>query len=87
MFAKIGWAYDLKQPSAELVRKTIEKHGNYNVRLETSLIYILNLNFQVTEHTQSTDTGAEAITVTWKPSLHQANQISDTKRTQRAAIK
>lgn len=27
MFAKIGWAYDLKQPSAELLRKTIEKHG------------------------------------------------------------
>lgn len=27
MFAKIGWAYDLKQPSSELVRKTIEKHG------------------------------------------------------------
>jgi stearoyl-CoA desaturase (delta-9 desaturase) len=28
MFAKIGWAYDLKQPSAELLRKTIEKHGD-----------------------------------------------------------
>lgn len=26
-FAKIGWAYDLKEPSAELVRKTIEKCG------------------------------------------------------------
>jgi stearoyl-CoA desaturase (delta-9 desaturase) len=28
MFAKIGWAWDLKQPSQELVRKTIEKHGD-----------------------------------------------------------
>lgn len=28
MFAKIGWAYDLKQPSEELVRKTTEKHGD-----------------------------------------------------------
>jgi len=28
LFAKIGWAYDLKQPSSELVRKTIEKHGD-----------------------------------------------------------
>lgn len=27
MFAKIGWAYDLKEPSKELVRKVIEKHG------------------------------------------------------------
>ena len=28
MFAKIGWAYDLKEPSQELIRKTIEKHGD-----------------------------------------------------------
>ncbi|CAO1431787.1 unnamed protein product [Diamesa tonsa] len=28
MFAKIGWAYDLKEPSKELVRKVIEKHGD-----------------------------------------------------------
>ncbi|XP_046602986.1 acyl-CoA Delta-9 desaturase-like isoform X2 [Neodiprion virginianus] len=28
MFAKIGWAYDLKQPSAALVRKVAEKHGD-----------------------------------------------------------
>lgn len=28
MFAKIGWAYDLKQPSEDLIRKTIEKHGD-----------------------------------------------------------
>lgn len=27
LFAKIGWAYDLKQPSHDLIRKTIEKHG------------------------------------------------------------
>lgn len=27
LFSKIGWAYDLKEPSAELVRKTIEKCG------------------------------------------------------------
>lgn len=26
-FAKIGWAYDLKEPSKELVRRTIEKYG------------------------------------------------------------
>ncbi|XP_062535970.1 stearoyl-CoA desaturase 5 isoform X3 [Armigeres subalbatus] len=28
MFAKIGWAYDLKEPSKELVRRTIEKYGD-----------------------------------------------------------
>lgn len=28
MFAKIGWAYDLKQPSEELIRRTAEKHGD-----------------------------------------------------------
>jgi stearoyl-CoA desaturase (delta-9 desaturase) len=28
MFAKIGWAYDLKQPSDELVRKSIQKYGD-----------------------------------------------------------
>jgi len=28
-FAKIGWAYDLKEPSKDLVRKTIEKHGKF----------------------------------------------------------
>lgn len=79
MFAKIGWAYDLKQPSAELVRKTIEKHGNYNSRSMTSLIYILHLDLQVTELIQSTDTDTtEVNTATWSPSLHQANQISDT---------
>lgn len=27
-FAKIGWAYDLKQPSAEMIKNTILKHGN-----------------------------------------------------------
>ncbi|XP_065072455.1 acyl-CoA Delta(11) desaturase-like isoform X1 [Ochlerotatus camptorhynchus] len=27
-FAKIGWAYDLKEPSKELVRRTIEKYGD-----------------------------------------------------------
>lgn len=26
-FAKIGWAYDLKKPSEELIRNTIRKHG------------------------------------------------------------
>lgn len=40
MFAKIGWAYDLKQPSAELVRKTIEKHGNYNSSPMTDTPYL-----------------------------------------------
>uniref|UniRef100_A0A1B0CEY1 Putative fatty acid desaturase n=1 Tax=Lutzomyia longipalpis TaxID=7200 RepID=A0A1B0CEY1_LUTLO len=28
LFAKIGWAYDLKQPSKELIRKTIERSGD-----------------------------------------------------------
>ncbi|XP_055921657.1 acyl-CoA Delta-9 desaturase [Eupeodes corollae] len=28
MFAKMGWAWDMKQPSKELVRKTIEKYGD-----------------------------------------------------------
>ncbi|XP_044761325.1 acyl-CoA Delta-9 desaturase-like [Coccinella septempunctata] len=28
VFAKLGWAYDLKQPSKELVKKTIEKFGD-----------------------------------------------------------
>jgi hypothetical protein len=26
-FAKIGWAYDLRQPSRELIDKTLWKHG------------------------------------------------------------
>lgn len=26
-FAKIGWAYDLKKPSEELIKNTIRKHG------------------------------------------------------------
>lgn len=29
MFAKIGWAYDMKQPSKELVRRVMEKNGNH----------------------------------------------------------
>lgn len=28
VFAKIGWAYDLKQPSRELVKRVAEKHGD-----------------------------------------------------------
>lgn len=28
LFAKIGWAYDLKEPSKELIRKTAEKYGD-----------------------------------------------------------
>lgn len=28
MFAKIGWAYDLKEPSKELIKKTAEKYGD-----------------------------------------------------------
>lgn len=28
LFAKIGWAYDLKEPSRELIRKTIERSGD-----------------------------------------------------------
>jgi stearoyl-CoA desaturase (Delta-9 desaturase) len=27
-YAKIGWAYDRRQPSAELVSKTLLNHGN-----------------------------------------------------------
>lgn len=29
LFSKIGWAYDLKEPSKDLVRRTIEKCGMY----------------------------------------------------------
>lgn len=29
MFAKIGWAYDLKQPSDELIRNTLLKYGKF----------------------------------------------------------
>ncbi|XP_058453624.1 acyl-CoA Delta-9 desaturase-like [Malaya genurostris] len=28
LFAKIGWAYDLKEPSKELVQRTIDKYGD-----------------------------------------------------------
>ena len=28
LFAMIGWAYDLKVPDSELVRKTVEKNGD-----------------------------------------------------------
>lgn len=28
LFAKIGWAYDLKRPSEELVLKTAERYGD-----------------------------------------------------------
>lgn len=28
MFAKIGWAYDCKKPSAELVRQVASKYGD-----------------------------------------------------------
>lgn len=30
MFAKIGWAYDLKQPSKDVIRRTIEKYGEFS---------------------------------------------------------
>lgn len=33
LFARIGWAYDLKEPSAELVRKTIEKCGKWPFKI------------------------------------------------------
>lgn len=28
LFQKLGWAYDMKQPSKELVRRTLEKYGD-----------------------------------------------------------
>lgn len=28
LFAKMGWAWDMKEPSKELVRKTVEKYGD-----------------------------------------------------------
>lgn len=31
IFAKIGWAYDLKQPSSEMVKRTIDKYGMRNI--------------------------------------------------------
>lgn len=42
MFAKIGWAYDLKEPSKELVRKVIEKHGK---SLNNAKKFELDCNF------------------------------------------
>jgi stearoyl-CoA desaturase (delta-9 desaturase) len=27
LFSKIGWAYDLKEPSKDLVKRTVEKYG------------------------------------------------------------
>lgn len=41
MFAKIGWAWDLKEPSKELLRKTIEKHGKF--REATKMTHLLIL--------------------------------------------
>ncbi|EFN62026.1 Acyl-CoA Delta(11) desaturase [Camponotus floridanus] len=35
-FAKIGWAYDLKQPSEELVKNVVMKKGNRNLRQSVS---------------------------------------------------
>lgn len=32
-FAKLGWAYDLKEPTPELVRRTIEKCGTYTINI------------------------------------------------------
>jgi len=28
MFSRIGWAYDLKTPSSELIRKLVERRGD-----------------------------------------------------------
>jgi hypothetical protein len=28
MFSRIGWAYDLKAPSSELIRKLVERRGD-----------------------------------------------------------
>lgn len=28
LFEKIGWAYDLKEPSKDLIKRTIERHGD-----------------------------------------------------------
>lgn len=61
LFAKIGWAYDLKQPSQELIRKTIEKHGKFirlliNEQLDwfESLKVTEAIPFMVTEKRTST---------------------------------
>lgn len=40
LFAKIGWAYDLKEPSKELVRKTIGKYGMYNLFIYKKKTYL-----------------------------------------------
>lgn len=34
LFAKIGWAYDLKTPSRELIQKTMEKYGDGRAPVE-----------------------------------------------------
>lgn len=36
MFAKIGWAYDLKEPSRELIRKIASKYGDGSHKLCSS---------------------------------------------------
>lgn len=46
LFARIGWAYDLKQPSDELVRKTIKKYGEFRFYLHFSLSTILSIIFK-----------------------------------------
>jgi hypothetical protein len=33
MFAKIGWAYDLKSPSKKLIQQTIENNGDGTHRI------------------------------------------------------
>ncbi|KAL7016939.1 hypothetical protein ACKWTF_010206 [Chironomus riparius] len=55
-FAKIGWAWDLKEPSSDLIRRTVEKHGTVNLilRFFFGFLSIFSLN-QVTDLIQHTD--------------------------------
>lgn len=41
LFSKIGWAYDLKEPSAELVRKTIAKCGKTKCQIIAFNLFVV----------------------------------------------
>lgn len=80
MFAKIGWAWDLKEPSKELLRKTIEKHGKFREAIK----WVACVNFEtsftkVMVAIQFTDMELMDTKVRWSPSQHQENQISAIK--------
>lgn len=42
LFAKIGWAYDMKEPSKDLVRRVIHKYGKFRRKIIYSKMLHLN---------------------------------------------